>query len=45
MIDKHTYKPKIDQARLTAAFDLHLARQHSASFRRFCRRFQDLLAE
>ena len=38
-----TYSPIADQAALTARMDLDLARQHSASFRRFCTRFRELL--
>ncbi len=40
----HQYKPTTSQASLTAQMDLDLARQHSASFRRFCNRFRELLA-
>jgi len=39
------YSPTAHQAGLTQKMDLHLARQHSPSFCRFCRRFQHLLAE
>lgn len=41
---REDYSPTAHQARLTATFDLDLARQHSRSFRRFCTRFRELLS-
>ena len=38
------YSATTHQARLTATFDLDLARQHSHSFRRFCQRFHELIS-
>ena len=40
----YKYKPTANQAALVQHMDLDLARQNSASFRRFCTRFRELLA-
>ena len=39
----YKYKPTASQAALVQHMDLDLARHHSASFRRFCTRFRELL--
>ena len=44
MPNPHRYSPTTDQTALTARMNLDLSRQHSASFRRFCNRFRELLA-
>lgn len=43
MPNPHRYTPTTDQTALVARMDLDLARHHSASFRRFCTRFRNLL--